>query len=79
MENSDTVGDKSKKFPVKIHVHARWKEKRKHDIDSLLFKPILDQIVSSGILPDDSLEYVESVTFSGETGTGKDEMIVFII
>ena len=65
--------------PVHIYVHARWKQKRRHDIDSLCFKPILDQIVADGILKDDSIEYVKSVTYTGETGADKDEIIVTII
>lgn len=66
-------------FPVDILVHARWRQKRRHDIDSLVVKPIIDQIVSSGILPDDSIKFVRSVSFTGETGAEWDEMIIKII
>jgi len=64
--------------PVEIHFHARWKQKRRHDVDSLVLKPVLDQIVTDGILKDDSIEYVRSVTYTGETGADKDEIVIEI-
>jgi len=71
---------KKEKFtvPVSIHMHARWKMKKVHDIDDLFGKAIVDQLVTDGILKDDSLEYVKSVTYTGETGADKDEIIVEI-
>jgi len=66
------------KNPVNIAIHAKWKEKRRHDIDSLMIKPVIDQLVTEGILMDDSLEYVQSVTFTGEIGAKVDELIVTI-
>lgn len=63
-------------FKVEIGIHAHWKQKRRHDIDDLYGKGILDQLVYSGILEDDSLEYVTKVTYTGKTGCKKDEMVV---
>ena len=39
-------------------------------------KSIIDQIVSSKILPDDNLEFIDKVSFSGETGAKKARCIV---
>lgn len=65
-------------YPVSIHFHAKWKMKKVHDIDDLYGKAVVDQLVASGFLVDDSLEYVRSVTYTGEIGADKDEMIVTI-
>lgn len=67
-----------KEFPVSIHFHAKWKNSNKRDVDALYCKAILDQLVTSGILPDDSLEYVKQVTYSGEIKSDKDELIVTV-
>ena len=66
------------KPPVDIVVTCLWKGKRRHDIDSIVFKPILDQLVRDGLLPDDSLEYVRSVTYRGETGCDHDGYEIII-
>lgn len=63
---------------VEIGIHARWKQRRLHDACDLYAKAIIDQLVYSGILEDDSLEYVERVTFSGTIGQPRDEMVVTI-
>lgn len=63
-------------FPIEVSIHCKWKAKRVHDIDSLYCKAICDQLVASKIIPDDSLEYIDRVAFSGETGCKKDEVIV---
>lgn len=70
--------EKIQSYPVSISVHCRWKQKRVHDIDSILYKPIQDQLVSMGILTDDSLQFVDSVAYTGEIGAKNDEMIVTI-
>jgi len=65
-------------FPAIVSVHCKWKMKRVHDIDSILFKPILDQLVTMGIFPDDSLQFIESVAYSGEIGAKEDEIVITI-
>ncbi len=65
-------------YPVTMHYHIKWKQKRRHDLDSLFLKHANDQIVASGILIDDSLEYVSKVIYTGETGADRDEIIVTI-
>lgn len=66
------------KLPVAIHFHARWKRKGRRDIDALYCKAILDQMVKSKILPDDNLNCVLSVTFTGELEADRDELLVRI-
>ena len=63
-------------YPVDVSVHAKWKHNRCHDIDSCYVKPIFDQLVYMGILKDDSLEYVDRVTYSGEIGADEDCVII---
>lgn len=66
-------------YPVAISFHASWKQARRHDIDSLYAaKPIIDQLVTSKILVDDSLKYVKSVTYTGEIGAERDEIRIKI-
>ena len=50
------------KFPVNIEILilADWRWTQKNDPDNCL-KPILDLLVSSGILPNDNNRFVESV------------------
>lgn len=62
--------------PVKVTVHCSWEWNRRHDIDSVLVKPVLDALVESGYLVDDNLNYVRSVTFTGETGAESDGMVL---
>ena len=67
-----------KTFPCTVHFHIRWKEKRRHDIDSVCVKHALDQIIRMEIVPDDSLEYIERVIYTGETGCERDEVEITI-
>ncbi len=64
--------------PVELCIHARWKENRRHDIDSLYAKAIIDQMVVDKIIPDDNLNIVQRVSFTGETGQDTDEVCVLI-
>lgn len=63
-------------YPLAISFHSRWKYRKRHDIDSSYGKAIFDQLTISKIIVDDSLEYIKSVTFTGETGADKDEIIL---
>lgn len=65
-------------FPIEISVHCKWKSKKIHDIDSLFTKSIVDQLKASKIIPDDSLEYVDKISFGGEVGAKSDEIIVVL-
>ena len=68
-----------KSFPVNIHVHCRWRLSHRRDVDAVLFKPMLDQLVTSKILPDDSTQYVGSVTYTGEIGADSDSIRIEIL
>lgn len=61
--------------PVTIRVISY--RKRIHDPDGVSFKAVLDGIVRLGLLPDDSSEYVQSVTF--ESRKAKEEKTVIEI
>lgn len=51
----------------------------RHDIDSLFSaKPVMDVLVTRKIIPDDNLSYVSQVTFTGEIGADRDELVVTI-
>lgn len=65
-------------FPVTLCLHLKWKQRRRHDLDAVLTKQILDQMVRQGLLPDDNLKYVGEVRITGETGADRDEIIVEI-
>jgi|CXWK01.1.fsa_nt_gi hypothetical protein len=63
-------------FPCQIEVQCRFKFKKQRDVDSIYFKACQDQLVTSKILPDDCLQYVDKVTYSGMIGAENDEIII---
>lgn len=65
--------------PALIVIICRWKQRRRHDIDSIVAKPVIDALVGMGILEDDSLEYVFEVRYEGQTGAKADEMEVHLV
>jgi hypothetical protein len=58
---------------VRLHILSRLKRLR--DADGTSAKWAIDGIVASGLLPDDSPEYIESVTYSQEKSE-KEETII---
>tara|TARA_R110000765_G_scaffold376382_1_gene467129 strand:- start:243 stop:494 length:252 start_codon:yes stop_codon:yes gene_type:complete len=52
--------------PISIHVHSI--RKRLTDPDGISCKAVIDGLVHSGILIDDSPTYVKEVTYSQEKG-----------
>ena len=52
--------------PISIHVHSI--RKRLTDVDGISAKAVIDGLVHSGILIDDSPIYVKEVTYSQEKG-----------
>lgn len=65
-------------FPVAVWFHAKWTRNGRRDIDALYCKAVLDQLVLSGILPDDNLKYVNCAVYTGETKSDADELVVKI-
>lgn len=61
--------------PVRISFHSV--RKRLADIDGISGKAVLDGIVKSGLLQDDSPQFVESVSHSQEKG--KEEITIVTI
>lgn len=68
-----------KTYPVSIHVHAAWKYKHVHDIDGIVFKPVIDTLVKQGILQADDLNYLGQVVCTGEVGAKMDALIITLI
>lgn len=64
--------------PVRIVVTGLFRTKRKHDPDNLLVKPVLDQIVAQGVLPEDNSAVVSEVVLRVRTGAPKDELLIEI-
>lgn len=62
--------------PVNIHVHSC--RKRLIDADGISAKAAIDGLVHSGLLEDDSPQWVKEVSYSQEKA-GKDEMEETII
>jgi len=75
----ETWADKPKfTKPVTVRVNAHWKGGRRHDVDNVVVKPLLDLLVEERILEDDDSRCVRSVTLTGETGCDKDEYVIEI-
>jgi len=66
-------------YPAQLSIVANWKSRRRHDIDSLYVKAAIDALVLAGILEDDDLFHVNSVSTTGNTGMEKDELILTVI
>lgn len=63
-------------FPCQLSFHCNFKFKKVRDVDAVYCKSICDQLVTSKIIPDDSLAYVDKVTYSGMIGAENDEIII---
>lgn len=67
--------DETKAFdaPVSIHIHSV--RRRLTDADGLCAKWVIDELVLSGLLVDDSPAYVKEVTYSQEKGQPEETII----
>lgn len=65
--------------PVRLEVIARWKTKRKHDIDNILLKPILDAVVKCGILRGDDTGDIVEIKSQGLTDQDEESIQINII
>jgi Holliday junction resolvase RusA-like endonuclease len=65
-------------YPVHLTFHGLWRTKARRDADNIYVKPVIDQLVSIGILKDDDIAHVASVTLSGEVGYKEDGLQVTI-
>lgn len=62
--------------PVSIHIHS--KRKRLVDIDGISAKAIIDGIVHSGLLIDDSPAHVKEVTYTQETSQDEETIVTIV-
>lgn len=58
---------------ISIHVHSI--RKRLADADGISAKAVIDGLVLTGLLPDDSPQYVKEVTYSQEKGEPEETII----
>lgn len=65
--------DKEVRPRFRIHVHSR--RRRLCDPDGVCAKSAIDGLVQGGLLPDDSAEYIDSVTFSQEKSVDEETII----
>jgi hypothetical protein len=64
--------------PVNIHIHS--KRKRLVDADSVSAKAVIDGVVHTGLLEDDSPQFVKEVSYSQEKiAKGEEETTVITI
>jgi len=73
---------KTKPYPrftgqVKVRFIAAWKDKRKHDLDNVCVKPILDELVSMKVLTGDDMDVMTEVVIRGNRS--KEESLTVII
>ncbi len=62
--------------PVRVVFEAGWKGRRRHDIDNIVVKPILDELKARGFFPDDDAAHVAEVVLKGSTGCQEDGLKV---
>jgi hypothetical protein len=70
-ENPNTV--KAMATPVRVHVHCR--RKRLLDYDNVHYKPVIDGIRASGLLPDDRPEYFVGAYVTQEQGEPEETIV----
>jgi Holliday junction resolvase RusA-like endonuclease len=61
--NASVAEEKAKGLDTRVAITVTSYRKRDHDPDGISVKAVLDGIVRSGLLPDDSTKYVKEVTF----------------
>jgi hypothetical protein len=61
---------------VRIHIHSR--RKRLCDPDGISAKAVIDGLVHSGILKDDSAEFISEVSYSQEKTNAEEETEISI-
>tara|TARA_R100001594_G_scaffold127395_2_gene165062 strand:+ start:252 stop:563 length:312 start_codon:yes stop_codon:yes gene_type:complete len=61
--------------PVDLHIHHV--RKRSADLDGLSIKAALDGIIASGILPDDSPEWIKSIKVTSSKGSSEKTIFKF--
>lgn len=61
---------------IELYVNAGWKEKRRHDIDNIVLKPILDQLVEMEIIEDDSSKFIRHIHITGNNEQSQDSLVL---
>jgi len=57
------------KKKVELSFLVEYKDKRRRDVDGICLKPIIDSLVDSGVLKDDSVKFVDSLHIRLVSGT----------
>lgn len=66
--NAKISTDEAPAFDSPVNLHVHHIRKRQTDIDGLSIKATLDGLVAGGILPDDSPEWIKSITTTASKG-----------
>ena len=69
--------EKVKRFASRVNLHIHSIRKRLVDPDGVSAKAVIDGIVKTGILQDDSTEFINQVSYSQEKG--KEEKTIITI
>ena len=69
---------KVKRFASRVNLHIHSIRKRLVDPDGVSAKAVIDGIVKTGILQDDSTEFINQVSYSQEKGKEEKTIITII-
>ena len=68
-----------KEFPVNTLVTAYYKDRRRHDSNNVSDKEIIDGLVLSGLLPDDSTEYIRTSSTMAVIGADENRVEIDLV
>ena len=77
-----TLGEKETKGPYPpsgCHLHIHSRRKRLCDADGISAKAVIDGMVKAGVLPDDSPQYVQKVSYSQEKGEPEETIVTIYV
>ncbi len=75
--HASLAAEETPRLDTRVNIRVISYRKLKHDPDGVSVKAVLDGIVRAGLLPDDSTEQVQSITF--ESRKSKEERTVIEI
>ncbi len=76
--NAPVAANETPAFDTPVNIRVISYRKRNHDPDGISAKAVLDGLVATGILADDSTKQVKSITFESRKAT-EDEKTVIIL
>ena len=76
--NESLAKEKAKRFDSPVNIHVISYRKFNHDPDGISVKAVLDGIVRTGILTDDSTKQVKKISFESIKSKEEEETIIEI-